>query len=126
MKVPIQYALTYPNHLEAQWENLDLSAIQELTFESPDYDKFPSMTYAFQSLESGGTMPAVFNVANESAVYAFLDGLIGFHHIPTLVESAMSEHQVVDNPELSDIIETEKWTKTYIQHKLDEDFVNRK
>jgi len=124
MKVPIQYALTYPNHLEAQWEDLDLSAIQELTFESPDFDKFPSMAYAFQSLESGGTMPAVFNVANESAVYAFLDGKIGFHQIPQLVESAMSTHQIIDHPEIDDIIETEKWTKTYIQHKLDEDFVN--
>jgi len=119
MKVPIQYALTYPEHVEAHWETLDLTEIGTLSFEQPDFKKFPCMAMAFEAIRVGGTMPAVLNVANEFAVYAFLDSTIGFHQIPRLVEAAMHAHDPVQNPDLDDIIETERWTKAYLTHKLE-------
>jgi len=118
MKVPIQYALMYPEHAWADWETLDLTAIGTLTFEEPDFEKFRCMALAFEALKVGGTMPAVLNVANESAVYAFLAKNIGFHQIPHFIETAMSAHQVMPNPSLDDILETERWTKAFLEPKL--------
>ncbi len=118
MKIPIQYALTYPEHVDAHWETLDLAAVNTLSFERPDFEKFPCMALAFEAIQAGGTMPAVLNVANEFAVYAFLDNAIGFHQIPRLVDAAMNAHHPVPDPELEDIIETERWTKAYLTHKL--------
>jgi len=118
MKVPIQYALMYPEHAEADWETLDLAAIGRLTFEAPDFEKFRCMALAFEALQAGGTMPAVLNVANESAVYAFLDEQIGFHEIPRWIEAAMEAHQVISEPSLDDILDTEKWTKKFLEPKL--------
>lgn len=118
MKIPIQYALTCPEHIEAHWETLDLTAVGTLSFEQPDFGKFPCMALAFEAIDAGGTMPAVLNVANEIAVYAFLDNAIGFHQIPRLIEAAMGAHHTIRNPGLDDIIETERWTKAYLTYKL--------
>lgn len=118
MKVPIQYALMYPEHAPAAWETLDLAEMGTLTFEKPDFEKFRCMALAFEALELGGTMPAVLNVANEMAVYAFLSKQIGFNQIPLFIESAMSAHQVIAQPSLENILETEQWTKAFLEPKL--------
>ena len=92
MKIPIQYALTYPSHCETDWDELDLTEIQSLTFEKPDFIKFPCMKLAFDVLNTGGTAPAVLNVANEQAVYRFLNQEINFNEIPSIIEIACEKH----------------------------------
>ncbi|HRR07100.1 MAG TPA: 1-deoxy-D-xylulose-5-phosphate reductoisomerase [Rhodothermales bacterium] len=91
MKVPIQYALTYPRRWVAPHERLDWSQIRSLEFETPDFDKFPSLRLAFESLELGGVAPAVLNAANEVAVGLFLQEAIRFADIPALVEKALRQ-----------------------------------
>lgn len=118
MKVPIQYALMYPEHAPATWETLDLAEVGTLTFEKPDFEKFRCMALAFEALKIGGTMPAVLNIANEIAVYAFLAKQIGFLQIPYFIEEAMSAHRVIPKPTLENILETEQWTKAFLEPKL--------
>lgn len=118
MKVPIQYALLYPEHLGPRWESLDLVKTGGLTFESPDFEKFPALGLAYKALKEGGTMPAVLNVANEVAVEAFLNERIGFLQIPQLVEEAMSAHSPIGRPEIDEIRDTERWTKAFLSPKL--------
>ncbi|MBS1271542.1 MAG: 1-deoxy-D-xylulose 5-phosphate reductoisomerase [Candidatus Marinimicrobia bacterium] len=119
MKVPIQYALLYPEHASADWKRLDLTSLGELTFEKPDYDKFRCLELAFTALKHGGTLPVVLNVANDTAVYAFLREQIRFPEIPELVSAAMDAHASIQDPALDDILETERWTKEFLQPKLD-------
>jgi len=118
MKVPIQYALMYPEHAPADWERLDLASLGQLTFEEPDLEKFRSIALAYKSLDSGGSSPAVLNVANETAVYAFLDRKISFDQIPVLVEEAIENHEHVAHPSLENLLELEEWTKSFISAKL--------
>ena len=115
MKIPIQYALTYPRHYKTDWEVLDLAKLGSLTFEEPDFIKFPCMKLAFETLEAGGTMPAVLNVANEQAVYRFLNSEIGFDEIPSIIESACEKHQYVNDPTLEDILNIEKWATDFVK-----------
>ena len=89
MKIPIQYALTYPRHIETDWERLDLVKLKEMTFEAPNYERFPSIKLAYDSLRQLGTTPAVLNVANEYAVYRFLKNEIMFTDIPKIVEQGV-------------------------------------
>ncbi len=86
MKVPIQYALTYPHHAAATWDALDLVQVKQLTFEEKDLDRFPSIGLAYEALRSGGTTPAALNIANDNAVYNLLEDRIKFTDIPRLVE----------------------------------------
>ncbi|MEM6334993.1 MAG: 1-deoxy-D-xylulose-5-phosphate reductoisomerase [Bacteroidota bacterium] len=90
MKVPIQYALTYPDRWPAPHKRLDWASIRALDFEQPDLERFPALGLAFDALEAGGTMPATLNAANEAAVQLFLDDRIRFMDIPAAVASAMS------------------------------------
>jgi 1-deoxy-D-xylulose-5-phosphate reductoisomerase len=115
MKIPIQYALSYPRHLPQQWEHLDLAKIGSLTFEAPDFEKFKCLKLAKDALETGGSHPIVLNVANEEAVYRFLDGEIPFNTIPELITDAMSAHEFIAHPDLEDILGLESWTKAFIQ-----------
>ncbi len=114
MKIPIQYALTYPRHSSSQWEKLDLVRLKQLTFEAPDFDKFPCLRLAFAVLRQGGSAPAVLNVANEQAVYRFLKREIRFTAIPHLIEDAVEQHQLIDQPDIDDICELEKWTTNFV------------
>ncbi|MFC1549755.1 1-deoxy-D-xylulose-5-phosphate reductoisomerase [Candidatus Neomarinimicrobiota bacterium] len=114
MKIPIQYALTYPRHIATNWESLNLPKLNTLTFEEPDFVRFPSIQLAFQSLKSLGTAPAVLNVANEQAVHKFLKGDILFTEIPEIVASACSDHEWKQHPTLKELIELEKWTVSYV------------
>lgn len=115
MKIPIQYALSYPRHFPQNWEQLDLAKIGSLTFEEPDFEKFKCLQLAFDALEGGGSLPVVMNVANEEAVYRFLDGEIPFTAIPELITNAMNTHDFLEHPALDDILALEQWTQNFIQ-----------
>ena len=115
MKIPIQYALTYPSHCETDWDELDLTEIQSLTFEKPDFVKFPCMKLAFDVLNTGGTAPAVLNVANEQAVYRFLNQEINFNEIPSIIEIACEKHEFVSDPSIDDILNIEKWSTDFVK-----------
>ncbi len=108
MKVPIQYALSYPEHLPSNWPRLDLTEIATLHFEQPDNTRFPSLALARQVLKQGETYPAVFNVANEQAVYRFLNGEISFPEITASVKRALDDHQPLDPLSLEDILKISK------------------
>lgn len=115
MKIPIQYALTYPSHHEADWKELDLTEIHSLTFEKPDFKKFPCMKLAFDALAAGGTAPAVLNVANEQAVYKFLNKEISFNEIPKIIEMACEKHELVSAPSLDEILNIEIWATNFVK-----------
>ncbi len=113
MKLPIQYALTYPRHAPARWEELNLVRIGELTFSDPDLEKFPCIGLAYAALKTGGTAPAVLNVANEEAVYRFLDGEIRFVDIPNLISAALEHHHQQDADELETIRQAGAWAREF-------------
>lgn len=118
MKIPIQYALTYPERKTSNWPRLDLLDVETLTFEEPDRQKFPSIDLAYQAIREGGSAPAALNAANDLAVQAFLDDRISFIEIPALVEKAMSNHPIVEQPNLDDIEEVQDWVQRYIEQLL--------
>lgn len=105
MRLPIQYALTYPERAEAAGERLDLVGLGRLSFFSPDYETFPLLGLARRMAETGGNMPCVMNAANEEAVGLFLSGRIRFSEIPELVMRVCEETARIEKPSLSDIIE---------------------
>jgi len=115
MKIPIQYALTYPDRYFGEWESLDLLKLGSINFESPDINKFPCIALAYEALKKEGTMPAVLNVANEQAVYRFLNKEIGFMDIPYIIEKACEKHDWVSNPSLDDLLYLETWTTNYVK-----------
>ena len=115
MKVPIQYALTYPRHIETDWERLDFVKLKEMTFEAPDYQRFPCMELAFESLRQLGTTPAVLNVANEFAVYRFLKSDILFTDIPKIVSGACDKHEWIESPTLKDLQNIIDWSKEFVK-----------
>ena len=116
MKVPIQYALTYPNHISAPWERLDFKLIGDLSFETPDFDRFPCIKLAYMSLDRMGSTPAVLNMANDYSVYKFLNSEIKFTEIPKIIEAAMKHHQWVEKPDLDYIRELDNWTKDFVNN----------
>lgn len=111
MKIPIQYALSYPQRLKGPAPKLDLAKIGTLTFMPVDIQKFPAIRLAREALRAGGTLPAVLNGANEAAVSRFLSGKIGFLDIYHLVETVMSHHQNHLAPEIKDILEADAWAR---------------
>lgn len=109
MKLPIQYALFYPDRFEVPGnKRLNLFDIGKLTFERPDPDTFAGLRLAFEAAETGGTMPTVFNAANEKAVSLFLENKIRFLQIAEVIEAAMEAHGTVENPTVEQILEAEK------------------
>ena len=114
MKVPIQYALTYPRHIEATWEKLDLINCADLTFEKPDYNRFPCIALGFKALERFGSSGAALNLSNDYAVYRFLNEEIQFTDIPKINESVLEEHPWIEEPSLEDLIELDEWVKNYV------------
>ncbi|GAB6098861.1 1-deoxy-D-xylulose-5-phosphate reductoisomerase [Halanaerocella petrolearia] len=111
MKVPIQYVLTYPDRNPNNLESLNLTQVGNLTFEEPRMDLFPCLKYAYKAGEVGGTMPAVLNAANEIAVGMFLNQQLKFVQIPKLISQVMSNHQVISNPSLDDILKADTWAR---------------
>ncbi|MEK6808534.1 MAG: 1-deoxy-D-xylulose-5-phosphate reductoisomerase [Nanoarchaeota archaeon] len=111
MRLPIQYALSYPRRIENGSVSLDLSKIRALTFENPDLDRFPCLRFAYFSGKSGGSLPTVLNATNEVAVRCFLDKKIKFSDIPKIIKEILDSHKTINNPELDDIIEIDKKVK---------------
>lgn len=111
MRLPIQYALTYPNRLARDARRLSLPEIGQLTFEEPDFGKFPCLRYAIEAGKMDGTMPAVMNAANEVAVSAFLAGEIGFMDIPRAIAHVMNQHSVTARPSVEEILEADRWAR---------------
>jgi 1-deoxy-D-xylulose-5-phosphate reductoisomerase len=111
MKLPIQYALSYPERLSNGMKPLDLSKVGTLDFSSPDTDKFPCLSYAYSAGKIGGSLPCVLNAANEVAVSKFLSDEIGFLDIARFIKERMDKHTVVRKPELSELLEIDKRIK---------------
>ena len=107
MKLPIQYALYYPNRRYLPGERLDFGMLSQITFEKPDMENFPGLRLAFRAAEAGGSLPTVYNAANERAVALFLDRSIGFLDIPELIERCMDAHKVLQAPSVEEILQTE-------------------
>ncbi len=108
MKLPIQYALTWPERRYLAGTRLDFAALGRITFEDPDPDTFLALRYAFDAARAGGSMPTVFNAANERAVKLFLDGKIAFLQIYDIIADCMENHAVIAEPDLDQILETEQ------------------
>jgi 1-deoxy-D-xylulose-5-phosphate reductoisomerase len=112
MRIPIQYALGYPERLDSNgMPRLDLAELKTLTFEKPDAEKFPCLGLGYEAQRAGGTMPAVLNAANEVAVDRFLAGKIRFTGIAAKIAAVMKKHRVVKKPGLDDILEADAWAR---------------
>lgn len=111
MRVPIQYALTYPKRLKNNFPKIDFSLRNSLTFEKPDTDTFKCLSLAYKAVKIGGTMPTVMNGANEIAVQAFLDGKIGFLSIADIIEKTMDTYTVKYNYSVEDLVEADRWAR---------------
>ena len=108
MRVPIQYAITYPDRSPSPADDLDLAQIGKLTFFDPDEKTFRALSLARQAIRTGGTAPTVFNAANEVAVARFLEGRLGFLQIADFVERALNDTEIISGPEIEDIFETDR------------------
>ena len=108
MRLPIQYALYYPERKYLSGDRVDFGMIKKITFEDPDLDSFHGLKLALEAAKIGGSMPTVFNAANEKAVAKFLNKEISFLEITDIIEYCMNEHDKIDNPSLDEILETEK------------------
>ncbi len=111
MRLPIQYALSYPDRWPNELPRVNWFALGGLTFEPPDTERFPCLALAYAAGRAGGTMPAVLNAANEIAVEAFLAGGIGFTRIQQIVAGVMEEHEVVSRPVLEEILAADQWAR---------------
>ena len=108
MRVPIQYAITYPDRKPSPAAELDLASLAKMTFYEPDEKTFRSLSLARQAIRTGGTAPTVFNAANEVAVARFLSGEIGFLQIADVAERALNDTPIIQNPDIEDIFETDR------------------
>ncbi|NPV92013.1 MAG: 1-deoxy-D-xylulose-5-phosphate reductoisomerase [Firmicutes bacterium] len=117
MRVPIQYALSFPERWESRWPRLDLAEVGTLTFEKPDWEAFPCLEMAYAAGRAGGTMPAVLNAADEAAVELFLEERIGFLDIPRLIEDTLGRHQRVHAPDLETLVEVDSWARRWVREK---------
>jgi 1-deoxy-D-xylulose-5-phosphate reductoisomerase len=111
MRVPIQFAIGYPNRLKSNFPRMDFSQFPSLTFEKPDFQTFKNLSFAFEALKVGGNMPCIVNAANEIAVAAFLKDEIGFLEMSDLIADCMQKVSFVQTPTLEDYIETDKETR---------------
>ncbi len=111
MRVPIAYALSYPDRVECDLPSLDLAAMTDLTFEEPDFVRFPCLQLAHDALDTGDTMPAVLNAANEIAVQAFLDQHIPFKDIPEVIRMAMHHHKCHPVETVEDVLSADRWAR---------------
>ena len=117
MKLPIQYALYYPERRFLAGERLDFWSIGQITFEKPDMENFPGLALAYEAGRIGGTMPTVFNAANERAVAKFLNREISYLTITDMIEGAMKGHTVKENPSVDEILEAEASAYDYIESR---------
>lgn len=121
MRVPILYALSYPNRLKLNAERLDFSKISSMNFKRVDFERFPAIRLAYKAGKIGGSMPTVFNAANEVAVDAFINNQIKFLSIETIIEKTINAHTNIIDPSLDEVLSVDKWAREYA-HLL----INRK
>ncbi|MDR1526373.1 MAG: 1-deoxy-D-xylulose-5-phosphate reductoisomerase [Dysgonamonadaceae bacterium] len=114
MRLPIQYALTYPERLKSDFLELDFNKFQTLTFEEPDTSRFRNLGFAFEAIRQGGNMPCVLNAANEVVVAAFLQDKIGFLAMSDAIERAMQTVEFIATPSYEDLVETDKKTRALV------------
>ncbi len=119
MRLPIAYAVFYPNRLPSEFGAADFAQIGQLTFEKPDFDKFPVLKLAFEIAGTGGTSAAVFNAANEVAVAAFLKDVIKFNRISDIIINTVQRHKLVENPSLEDIMIADGWARQTAQEMIE-------
>lgn len=117
MKLPIQYALYYPERRYLAGERLDFAKLGSLTFENPDLETFKGLAYAFEAARTGGSMPTVFNAANERAVSKFLNQKIGFVQIYEIIRCCMDRHRVIEHPDVNQILDTEQSVYEFIESR---------
>ena len=118
MKLPIQYALTWPERAPLPGERLDFAAIGRIAFEAPDTETFLGLPLAYRAIREGGSMPAVFNAANERAVALFLDRKISFLQIYEVIEAAMEDHRVIPDPSVEQILEAQRQSDELIARRF--------
>lgn len=118
MKLPIQYALFYPDRKPMEGKRLDFYELGQITFEKPDMETFPGLRLAYEAQTAGGSMSTVYNAANEKAVGLFLDRKISYLQIPELIAESMAQHTVIPNPTVEDILATEAAVYEYISGKV--------
>lgn len=118
MRLPIQYALYYPERRNFSGRRLDLFEIADLTFEKPDTDTFRGLALAYQAMEKGGNIPTVYNAANEKAVSLFLDRKISYPEITELIEACMENAEFIDHPDVDEILGTEAAAYEFIEKKM--------
>jgi 1-deoxy-D-xylulose-5-phosphate reductoisomerase len=111
MKLPIQYAMAYPNRLKSDFPRFNFLDYPELTFEQPDTDTFRNLSLAYQALDKGGNMPCILNAANEVAVAAFMKDMTGFLQMSDTIEHCMEKIDYIQNPSLEDLCQTDKLTR---------------
>jgi 1-deoxy-D-xylulose-5-phosphate reductoisomerase len=118
MKLPIQYALGYPQRLHSDFPRFDFANFATLTFEQADTDTFRCLSLAYDAMKTGGTMPCAMNAANEIAVSLFLNDEIRFLQIAELVESVMEHHSAILQPELQDYFDVDAWARETALHRI--------
>ena len=118
MRLAIEYALTYPNRIKSDFERIDFKKISTLTFEEPDMNTFPCLKLAYDALKEGKTYLTVLNASNEVLVEKFLKDQIGFYDIPYYIEKSLDAHNSIINPKLDDILEVDRWARSYINDLL--------
>lgn len=118
MRLPLLYALSYPDRLPTQWERLDLVKCGTLTFRAPDHQKYPCMDLAYAAGRAGGTMPAVLNAANEQVVELFLQERIRYAQIADLIKYVCDRHDCVSHPELEDILAADRWARSTVLEQV--------
>ena len=114
MKVPIQYALTYPGRIKSDFPRIDFKQLKNLTFDEPDLEKFECLKLAYDVIKSGGSYPIVLNGANEAAIDLFLNEKIRFTDIPALIKSAMDKHENHVSPSLENIVSIDSWSRKFV------------
>ncbi len=115
MRLPIQYALSFPDRLPTKWPRLSFADTGSLTFYKPDLETFPCLRLAYEAIEAGGTMTTVLNAADEVAVHLFLANKIKFLDIPKLIRRTMGNHKVIKSPDFDEILKIDSWARVEIQ-----------
>ncbi|HHU33026.1 MAG: 1-deoxy-D-xylulose-5-phosphate reductoisomerase [Zhaonellaceae bacterium] len=122
MRLPILYAISWPERWSTGWDRLDFSSISGLTFEKPDYDVFPGLKLAYEVGAAGGTAPTIFNAANEKAVELFLNGRIKFPRIVELIEFCLQYIPIKQRPSLEEILELDLFVRKMVDNKVKTDY----
>ena len=118
MKLPIQYALYYPDRRPMNGKKLNFFEVGQLTFEKPDTETFTGLKLAYEALRTGGSLPTVYNAANERAVSLFLNRRIGYLQIAELIEASMKQHRLIPDPSVEQILETEQRVYEFIDNEV--------